>query len=241
MIKLGIIGITGRMGTALLGHLIHASHFSLEKVFLRFPNAVIDGLPAHTRRETDLVSFLADLDVVIDFSCPQMSLSLLEAARVHPTPIVICTTGHEPSFYERVREMSQRQPLLIAANTSLGIAIFEMILKKAAHALKSYDITLHEAHHIHKEDAPSGTAKELLSIIKSALPQDKDIHVTSTRAGGILGDHEVSFIGEDEILTLSHRCINRDLFAKGALHAAAFLAYRSPGLYSMHDVLDIPL
>lgn len=241
MIRLGIVGITGRMGASLLTCLKNAPSFTLEKVFVRRKGVTGLILPAHTTQETDLASFLCDLDVVIDFSSPNMSHALLKAASEKPTPLVICTTGHGDAFVPLIHKTSARVPLLFAPNTSLGIAVLEMLLERAAPALKAYDITLHEAHHIHKKDAPSGTAKSLLDVLKRALSPGKDISLSCTRAGGILGDHEVSFVGEEEILTLSHRCINRDLFAKGALHAAAFMAGRSPGFYTMRDVLEAPL
>ena len=241
MIRLGIVGITGRMGASLLACLKNAPVFSLEKVFVRQKDETGRILPVHTVQETDLMSFLGDVDVVIDFSSPSVSQALLKAAGEQPTPLVICTTGHDAGFASLAKTTSARVPLLLAPNTSLGVAVFEMLLEKAAPALKAYDVTLHEAHHIHKKDAPSGTAKALLEVLKNTLPPGKDVCVSSTRAGGILGDHEVSFVGEEEILTLSHRCINRDLFAKGALHAGAFMAGKPPGLYTMRDVLEAPL
>lgn len=237
MISLGIVGVTGRMGASLLTSLQEYTNLCLDAVLVRSPVTSLPSLPTHTRQETDPHAFMKDLDVVIDFSTPDLSLALLEAARTHKTPLVVCTTGHTNAFDARAMSAATTIPLMIAPNTSLGVAVLDILLARAAPLLETFDIALHEVHHVHKKDAPSGTAKSLLKTLQGALPPHKEIQVTCQRLGGVLGEHTVSFASEDEALTLSHTCINRALFAKGALHAAQWLAMQPPGRYTMHDML----
>ena len=236
MISLGIVGVTGRMGASLLASLQEHTNLCLDAVLVRSLTTTLPSLPQHTRQETDPDAFMKDLDVVIDFSTPNLSLALLEAARDHKTPLVVCTTGHTNTFDARAMSAATTIPLMIAPNTSLGVAVLDILLARAAPLLETFDIALHEVHHAHKKDAPSGTAKSLLKTLQGALPK-KEIQVTCQRIGGVLGEHAVSFASEDESLTLSHTCINRALFAKGALHAAQWLAVQPPGRYTMHDML----
>ena len=253
MIHLGIAGGAGRMGRSLLEVLDQDTRFALGPVRVRHVNTESLSLNRcfWVNQAQDLFK---KTHVVIDFTSPQASAEHLEWAHKTRTPLVIGTTNLDEAFLKKVELYAQDVPLLVASNTSLGICVIEVLAEIAARALKDFDIHLSEAHHIHKKDAPSGTAKSLLDILKKALhesepsalisPTLKESHpskigVSCVRAGGILGDHEVLFASDEETIRLSHSCLDRRLFARGALQAAAWLHSQKPGLYAMKDVLGL--
>lgn len=245
MIHLGIAGGAGRMGKSLLEVLDQDTRFALGPVRVRDVQA-----PPPSPKKYFWVSDPQDLfkktQVVIDFTSPQASAQHLEWAHKTRIPLVIGTTNLDETFLKKVESYAQDVPLLVASNTSLGICVLEVLAGIAARALKDFDIHLLEAHHTHKKDAPSGTAKSLLDVLKKALnderagqKNDTNIGVSCVRAGGILGDHEILFASGEETVRLSHSCLDRRLFARGALHAAAWLYTQKPGLYTMKDVLGL--
>lgn len=193
-------------------------------------------------------------DVLVDFSAPAVLHSSLQRAISAGIPVLIGTTGLDPSADAAIAEAAKAIAVLRAANTSLGVAILSGLVERAARALGTdWDIEIVEMHHRHKADAPSGTA---LALGKAAaagrgLPlraergrdgtglrrQEGAIGFASLRGGSVAGDHDVIFAGPDERLVLSHRAENRMIFARGALAAAKFLIGKPPGLYSMRDVV----
>jgi 4-hydroxy-tetrahydrodipicolinate reductase len=196
--------------------------------------------------------------VMIDFSSPAASLSFLRSAARKSTPIVIATTGFDGKQLAEIKRLSRRTPILLSANTSLGVNVLVSLLGKAAKMLgDDYDVEIVEAHHRFKKDAPSGTALALGRSVADALGRDlgkvalngrkgivgergkKDIALLSVRAGDIVGEHTVIFGGIGERLEFIHRAHSRDTFAHGALRAAGWLAKRNPGLYDMRDMLGL--
>jgi len=175
-------------------------------------------------------------DVLVDFSAPAaLEASLDHAVSAH-IPILIGTTGLDHLADARIAKASQKIAVLRAANTSLGIAVLADLVERAAAALgPDWDIQIAETHHRKKVDAPSGTALMLGKLIEE---QGRSVGYASLRGGTVAGDHDVMFLGSDERLILSHRAENRMIFARGALAAAAFLVGKSPGLYSMRDVIS---
>jgi 4-hydroxy-tetrahydrodipicolinate reductase len=152
---------------------------------------------------------------------------------------VIGTTGLPDEIHQAVGELAESQAVLVAENTSLGMALLRRLVATAVRTLgPSFDIDLVEAHRAGKRDAPSGSAVRLADAINvvrdGALPSDR---VHSIRSGDIAGEHEVRFSGPGEMIFLSHRASDRDLFARGALTAATWLRGRAAGRYSMDDVL----
>lgn len=198
-------------------------------------------------------------DVLIDFSGPGATADFLDQLDQTPKPYVLGTTGHDPSILNRLSKMGTASPFLYAANFSITAAFLALFTQKMAKmAPNTLDIEITDRHHRHKKDAPSGTALMLADIIaaekgwnRSAYCYDRtarigargdhEIGFAISRGGGVFGEHSVSFLGQDEGLTLSHQAFNRDVFAKGALRAAAFLASQKPGLYTMGDVLGLSL
>lgn len=203
-------------------------------------------------------AFLIDADhgdVIVDFSAPEALAASLDRAVRAAIPILIGTTGLDDLASRRIGEASRSVAVLRAANTSLGVALLEQLVERAARVLGTgWDVEVLEMHHRLKRDAPSGTA---LSLGEAAARgrgkpmrgeearsgrglerEEGAIGFAALRGGTVVGDHDVIFAGAEERLILSHRAENRMIFARGTLAAARFLAGRSPGLYSMRDVVE---
>jgi len=175
-------------------------------------------------------------DVLIDFSVPSASARLAGWAAEHGVALVIATTGHDAAELEAVRAAGQRVPLVLAPNTSPGVAVLARALRLVARSLDaSFDVELVDVHHRTKRDAPSGTARALAAIVDAE--RERPTGISSLRLGGVPGDHTVHFAAQDETLSLTHRALDRTLFATGALRAARWIAGREAGVYSMDDVL----
>ena len=197
-------------------------------------------------------------DVIIDFSTADASVELARACAARGGPaLVIGSTGLSPEQDAEILKAAEDIAIVRSGNFSLGVNILIGLVQHAAQRLDAadWDIEIAEAHHRRKVDAPSGTALMLgeaaaggrgedLSAVRNApwdgitgpRPEGR-IGFSSTRAGGIIGEHTVLFASEDEVLTLSHSALDRSLFAKGAVAAAAWVRGRKPGLYDMQDVL----
>ena len=197
-------------------------------------------------------------DVIIDFSTPDASVELAQACAARGGPaLVIGSTGLSPEQDAEILKAAQTVAIVRSGNFSLGVNILIGLVEHAALRLdaRDWDIEITEAHHRRKVDAPSGTALMLGEAAASGRNEDLDdvraapwdgitgaresgkIGFSSVRAGGIIGDHTVLFASDDEVLTLSHSAIDRSLFARGAVAAAAWVRNRKPGLYDMQDVL----
>ena len=195
-----------------------------------------------------------DVDVIIDFSHPDLLEPLLNFATYKKIPIVICTTGFNNAQVSRIKEAAKRIPIFFSGNMSLGINLLIELAKKATTVLGiDFDIEIIERHHNQKIDAPSGTAMMIADSIKSTGIQNyeytyarqpyrqarchNEIGIHSVRGGTIVGEHEVSFAGKDEVLTISHSAQSKEIFAIGAVNAALFLISQTAGLYCMADLL----
>jgi 4-hydroxy-tetrahydrodipicolinate reductase len=193
------------------------------------------------------------LDVVIDFSLPAGTLALLPSCVERRLPLVVGTTGFEPEQRGRVEEAAKAIPLLISPNLSRAVNLLMRLAGEAARALgDSADIEIVERHHHFKKDAPSGTALRLAEVVAEAIGSGQFVHgrhgvvgerprgeigLHALRTGDNPGEHTVVFGLLGECLELSHRALNRDGFARGALDAARFLAGKPPRLYTMNDLL----
>lgn len=208
---------------------------------------------------TSLKDCNVEADVVIDFSAAPAVDDLLTCCVEKGLPCVLCTTGLSEEQLGKVKEASGKIALLRSANMSLGINLLLKLVKEAAGILANagFDMEIVEKHHNQKVDAPSGTALALADSINEEFGgaysyvydrsterkkrSDKEIGILAVRGGTIVGDHDVLFAGEDEVVTLSHRAYSKNVFAKGALQAAKFLADKPAGLYDMHDVIEAAL
>ena len=197
-----------------------------------------------------------EADVIIDFSTAAAVDELLRYASEKKIPAVVCTTGLSAEQTEALHGASEKTAVLKSANMSVGINLLEVLIAQAAPKLAAagFDIEIVEKHHRTKIDAPSGTALALADAANEALANSyeyvydrsgrrekrpvKEIGISAIRGGTIVGDHDVIFAGQDEIITLSHRANSRAVFGKGAVEAAKFLAGKEAGFYTMHDVLS---
>ncbi len=194
-------------------------------------------------------------DVIIDFSSPKGLGEMLKFAGNNQIPVVLCTTGLSEEDINVVQKASQHIAILRSANMSVGINTVMKLLQTAAQVLTAadFDIEIVEKHHNQKVDAPSGTALALAEVMNQVLKNEyaykfdrskerikrekKEIGISAVRGGTIVGEHEVIFAGIDEIIEIKHTAYSRAVFAKGAIHAAKFLAGKVPGLYQMGDVI----
>lgn len=195
-----------------------------------------------------------EADVLIDFSHPSALEGLLAYAAERHLPAVIATTGMSPEQVAAIHQASRQVPIFFTANMSLGVNLLVELAKKAAAVLGGqFDIEIIEKHHNQKLDAPSGTAMMLADAISAALPEPahyvydrhavrrkrekSEIGIHAVRGGTIVGEHEILFAGQDELVTLSHTALSKGVFAAGALNAAIFLCGQENGLYNMGDLL----
>ncbi len=194
-------------------------------------------------------------DIVIDFTSPEASLKHAELAAKNGKALLIGTTGFQPEQVEQLKKYGASAPILLSANTSLGVNLLVQLTKKVAGILgNDYAIEILESHHKHKVDAPSGTALALgraaaagrgidfeknKSIDRSGLRQPDDIGFSVMRGGDVVGEHTVYFYGDGERIELTHRATDRKLFVKGAVTTAKWLAGQKPGFYTMDDFLKI--
>jgi len=206
---------------------------------------------------SDLPAALAAADVVLDFSSAAATRGTLEACRAARKPLLLGTTSLGAELDSELDATSSVVPLLVAPNTSLGVALLTELTAVAARALPaSFDIDVLELHHRLKQDAPSGTALSLARAAGEARglpvpgvsttagppsgprPEDR-IGLASLRAGDIVGEHTVLFCGAGEEVVLTHRAHDRAIFARGALSAALWLSSRPPGRYNVRDFLSM--
>ena len=193
-------------------------------------------------------------DVIIDFSHHSAIGALLKYAVNARMPLVVATTAHTAEEKALIEEASKKTPVFISANMSLGINLLLELSKKAAALLEGgFDIEIVERHHRRKLDAPSGTALMIADGISSALADKpeyvydrtkrresrpkNEIGIHAVRGGTIVGEHEVIFAGHDEVLTISHSAISREIFTAGAIKAACFICGKENGLYTMKELI----
>ena len=225
--------------------------------------AIVAGVDARAQALNDYPVFGdisecdVEADVVIDFSNAAAVDHLLDWCQEKQMPVVLCTTGLSGEQLQRVEEAAGRTAVLKSANMSLGVNLLMKLLQDAAKVLapEGFDMEIVERHHNQKVDAPSGTAIALADALNGALEggyeyvydrsgqrKKRDSHeigISAVRGGTIVGEHEVIFAGEDEVIEFKHTAYSKALFAKGAVAAAKFLAGKGPGRYDMSDVIQL--
>lgn len=195
-------------------------------------------------------------DVIIDFSSPINCEEMLEYAVNHKVGIVLCTTGFTPEQLKLIDDAAKKIPVFRSANMSMGINLISKLIKQATAVLADagYDIEIVERHHNKKVDAPSGTALMLADAMNEILNQEyqykydrsadraprakKEIGISAVRGGTIVGEHEIIFAGNDEVIEIRHTAYSKAIFAKGAVQAAKFLPGRPAGMYNMSDMMN---
>lgn len=219
------------MGTALLRLLGDRNDIALAAAYARGPARTDAGIDIAASKQLSDAPFF---DVAIDFSLPDAFDAILALCRSRGAALVSGTTGLDDAQRARLQAAAADIPVLWSANFSLGVAVLADLVQRAASTLRDWDCDIVEAHHVHKKDAPSGTA---LRLGEAVVAGGGDARYTSLRAGDIVGEHTVQFAGAGERVELIHRATDRDVFARGALLAATWLARQPPGGYAMRDLL----
>lgn len=263
-IRIIVAGAAGRMGRAVVRAALAAPGVVLAGGFERAGDAALGrdlgalaGLdPIGVAVEAARKGALAGADALIDFTTPSASVAHARLAAGAGIAHIIGATGFGADEEAEIAALAERIAIVKSGNMSLGVNLLAGLVKEAAARLSAdYDIEIVEAHHRAKVDAPSGTALMLARAAAKGRGIDPDtnkiaprsgvvgerpkgpIGFAVVRGGGVIGDHEVLFAGPDEVLALSHRALDRGLFARGAIAAARWAATKPPGLYAMTDVL----
>lgn len=250
MVKIIMHGCNGKMGQVITG--IVAADKDAE---------IVAGIDIVDNRQnpypvfTNIDDCNVEADVIIDFASAKAIDKLLDYVETRKIPVVLCTTGLSEEQLARVEEVSKKVAVLKSANMSLGINTLFKVLKSVSPLLAKagFDIEIVEKHHHFKVDAPSGTALALGDAVNESLPEKyeykfdrsqdriprpkKEIGFSSVRGGTIVGEHDVIFAGEDEVITFSHTAYSKSVFAKGAVEAAKFLKGQPAGHYTMKEVI----
>lgn len=224
MIRVAIAG-TGRMGQAIAASLEQHDDMELTRLW---------------GRDDDLDDLVGNSDVVVDFSLPAGTAQVLDAVVRHGKPLVCGVSGIDDGLMARLDEAADSIPIVYDRNMSLGIAVLERSVRDAAASLgMDFSVEIAEVHHVHKKDAPSGTALKLGEAIAEARgePGTGSIEFSSERRGEVPGDHDVVLSSPTERLVFAHSVTTRGVFADGAIRAARWVVGRDPGRYTMSDVL----
>ena len=223
---------------------------------------IVAGVDAYTGLANDYPVFESiekcdvDVDVIIDFSTASAVDGLLEYCVEKGVPVVLCTTGLSEEQLQKVKDASEKVAVLKSANMSLGVNLLMKLIADAVKVLApaGFDVEIVEKHHNQKVDAPSGTALALADSMNDAMndtyeyiydrsqvrkKRDKlEMGISAVRGGTIVGEHEVIFAGEDEVITFEHTAHSKAIFGKGAVEAAKFLKGKGAGFYDMKDVIQ---
>ena len=186
---------------------------------------------------------------IVDFSAPILTKLAIDFCYQNKVPLVVGTTGLDEQILQRIKDLSSLVPVAYSSNFSMGVALLKRLLTVALNSLLDFDIELTEKHHAQKKDAPSGTAKELMAIIKAfdkskifvygrqneQQRQNSQVGVFSLRGGSVVGEHIVEFFGKGEEIALLHKATDRQIFADGALKVAQKIYKMDSGLYRIED------
>ena len=239
MTNIAVAGV-GRMGQAIVRLSGKAADLTITGVWARDPAKLDSDLPNEILVSDNLDELLEIADVLIDFSLPEATLEVLESAVRHNKALVSGVSGLDSAQIAALDEAATHIPVLYDRNMSQGIAVLDEAVRNVAKSIgPQFKVEIHETHHIHKKDAPSGTALLLGEAIEEAqgAASPTEILYESERIGEIPGDHRIVFTSPNERLEFTHSVTTRDVFAQGALVAARWIAVQKPGRYSMRDVL----
>ena len=257
MIKIGILGSTGRVGSLLIDDLANDSEAKVGAVHVY--GKLVKNLPTDTVVTNDMKVLFESSDVIIVFSAPAATVALLTEVIENGgnKPLVIATTGFNKHQQNLLLEASKLVPILYATNMSLGVAVLNKLVALASKTLRDFDIEIVEQHHRYKVDSPSGTALTLAEHAANARDLDLDevrisgrdgqigartkdeIAVMALRGGDIVGRHTVGLYNDGEFLELNHTATARNTFSKGAIKVAKWIIGKEAKLYSINDALGL--
>lgn len=249
MTNIILSGANGRMGRAIDAK-VQKSETSRIVAGYDINDFCDNGYPVYT----DIEKCTEEADVIIDFSHPSAFSAVLSFAKKRKLPLIVATTGLSKEQKEELFKAKSEIPVFYSANMSLGVNLLINLCKKTASVLgDKFDIEIVEKHHRTKLDAPSGTALSIADAISEVMENvpeyvydrhsvrrersKNEIGIHAVRGGSIVGEHEVIFAGNDEIITLSHSATSRGVFAEGAVLAAEFMKGKPAGLYSMNELI----
>jgi 4-hydroxy-tetrahydrodipicolinate reductase len=266
MLRIALVGVSGRMGLSLIKAVAAAEHAELTVAVSRHDSLAIGkdagelaGIsPLGVTVSDNLAAKVDQFDVLIDFTRPDASMEYIEICRQAGKQIVIGTTGYSEAQKATIAEAAKDVALVIAPNMSVGVNLSLKLLEMTAKVMGDYtDIEVIEAHHRHKIDAPSGTALRMGEVVAATLGRDlkdcaiygregdtgardrKTIGFSTIRAGDIVGEHTVMFADDGERVEITHKATSRMTFANGAVRAAVWLAAKPQGWFDMQDVLGL--
>jgi len=254
MIKVIILGACGRMGSTIARLASEDNEIKIAGLVEKRGHPLVSSNLYGCFITDDLLGVINNGDVLIDFTSPDALIGHISNASENKKAMVIGTTGLSPEQMAYMKEASKTIPILYSSNMGFGMNAIFKVLPQISKLVSDFDIEIIEAHHKHKADSPSGTAKTILEILarsrgyeidKSAIygrkgikkREPNEIGVMSMRAGDIVGDHTIVFAGPGERIELTHRATSRDVFAYGAIKAAKFIVHQEPNLYSIQDLL----
>lgn len=217
--KVGIIGITGKVGTI------------LSEIIEKDTDLELIGGTSSKSTNADFENIAKNSDVLIDFSVQISTMQAIEVAKRFGTPFICGTTGISEENLKKIKEYSKKISILYASNFSIAVHLMAAMLKRCSEVLSGYDISIIDKHHKSKRDAPSGTSLFLAKQLK------KEAQMLSVRSGNIPAEMICDFCGEDDMLTISHRAFGRTVFAKGAVACAKWIIGKKSGMYSMEDYI----
>jgi 4-hydroxy-tetrahydrodipicolinate reductase len=228
VVKVALVGASGRMGTRIAA--------------LAADDARIELVARFSSKDKANSLTSGACSVVIDFSSEHGTAHAVDLARSTGAALLVGTTGLSAATQENLRALSASRAVLLAPNTSLGVAVTRRLARLAAELLgpAGWSVDIVESHHDRKKDAPSGTALALARSLEEGGMPVPAAKIHAIRAGDTIGEHEIRLAGPSERIHLMHQAVSRDLFAAGALKAALWLAGRKPGWYTMDDVLGAP-
>jgi 4-hydroxy-tetrahydrodipicolinate reductase len=262
-----VTGAAGRMGRTLIatiaatpGAILSAALEREGSAFIGMDSGVLAGLEANgIAVTTDAIAAIAMADAIVDFTSPDATVAFSVLAAQARAIHIVGTTGLQALHIEALKAAARHTVVMQSGNMSLGVNLLSVLVEQAAKTLAAsgWDIEIAEMHHKHKVDAPSGTAL----MLGEAAAKGRGVDLTSNsvrvrdghtgartqgtigfatlRGGSVVGEHSVLFAGEGETVELSHRAIDRSIFARGAVHAALWGQGKKPGFYSMRDVLGL--
>ena len=237
MIKLAVSGAHGRMGQSITRLALEDKTFTMTTLLEHAHHAKLNEQSFGMDVTSD-ANKISDCDVMIDFTLPDGTITNLETAVKNNVKLVIGTTGFSEDQIKKIEEASKTIPIVFSTNMSIGVNILFKLIEVVGKKINDPKMTLSETHHVHKKDAPSGTAKTMAEFAEKTSGK-KIADIESIREGEVIGDHEITFETKEDILKISHHAKSRDMFAKGSLTAAKFLVDKTSGLYHMQDVLGL--
>ena len=266
MIKIIIVGIGGKMGRSIFTTLNNDDDISIVGAtelpgheFIGKDLGECMGLENNGVKVSDNIHDTAeDAEIIIDFTAPDSTITNAEYASKNNKSIVIGTTGFSPDQRSSLIKYLETIPSVLSPNMSIGVNLLFEISRNVSHILgEEFDVEIVEAHHKNKVDSPSGTALGLAEAVAEGLEvnlkdnavferhgdigkrKNNEIGIQTIRGGDVVGDHTVMFLGNGERIELTHKALSRENFSKGVLRAVKWLPGKSPGVYSMKDVLGL--